>query len=361
MITGVFNHIAVTGVATALPTRKVKGSDYIERFGKQTVKKLIDSTGVNEHYQAGQNQTASDLAYVAAKRLIQEKRVDPKSIGVLVYVGAHVDYITPATAFVLHGRLGLSHDCLTFDMNISCSAFIYGLYTVSAILEAGNVNKALILIGDTTTKTVSPEDTSGILFGDAGSAILVEKTEHSNDRIAIGLKSDGSRYKSIIIPNGASRNPEISDVREVCEDGIPRLKTELHMNGMDVFNFTMTDVPELFKEFMNDFNIDIENVDALVMHQPNLFIMKHLAKKIKVPMEKVPISLDRYGNTSGNSIPVTLCDAYGDKNGGELNLMLSGFGVGLSWGIATLRLNMDAVLPIVHTDDYFTDGVVAYC
>ncbi len=360
MITGVFDHIAVTGVAAALPTRKVRGSDYIERFGEQTVKKLIDSTGVNEHYQVGLKQTASDLAYVAAKRLLEEKNIEPQSIGVLVYVGAHVDYITPATAFVLQGRLGLSHDCIAFDMNISCSAFIYGLYTVSALLEASNTKKALVLIGDTTTKTVSPEDTSGILFGDAGSAVLVEKTDYPNDRIVIGLKSDGSRYKSIIIPNGASRNPEMSDVREVCEDGIPRLKTELHMSGMDVFNFTMTDVPLLFKEFMNYYDVNIEEVDALVMHQPNLFIMKHLAKKLKVSMDKVPVSLDRYGNTSGNSIPVTLCDAYGNKKGETKSLMLSGFGVGLSWGIATLELNLDVVLPIVHTDDYYKDGAAVH-
>ena len=360
MIKGVFDGFEISGVATAVPNHKVRSSEYEPIFGDEVVKKIVKSTGVNESYHSIPEQTASDLAYEAAKHLFDEMNTDKDSVGILVFVCSHTDYVGPATAFVLHKRLRLSEDCVPFDVNLNCSAPVYGLYIILSMLNSGNAKRGLLLIGDTTTKVVSPYDTSRLLFGDAGAAILVEKKKSAVSEINIGLKADGTRFKSIISPGGGFRNPNASHEMELCEDGIRRSDYNLFMNGMDVFSFTMTDVPKLFEEFMNEFHVTGDNVDALILHQANAFIIKHLVKKIGIPMEKVPISLDRYGNVSGVSVPLTLCDSYGYVSGKQFNLMLSGFGVGLSWGVATLTLKTDVVLPIIHTDEFYTEGIVRH-
>ena len=360
MIASEIRRIRIAAVAGAVPMEKIKNEDYASRFGVETVEKIMLSTGVKESYHVNQRQTASDLACAAAEHLLTVKDIDPESIGILVFIGTYPDYFVPGNAFVLQKRLKLSTNCIVFDMSLACSSFIYGLHTVSSLLSNSSAQRALILIGDSTSKTISPHDTSRLLFGDGGAAVLLEKTQEETDPIQFGLKSDGSRFKAIIVPAGGFRNPNASHEEVLWADGNRRSDYNLYMNGTDVFSFTMTDVPALFKEFMAHYQVEAKDFDALVMHQPNAFILKHLAKKIKVPMEKVPLSLDRYGNTSGASIPITLCDAYGARSGEKLRLMLAGFGVGLSWGVATVTLDTDTVLPIIHTDDYYEDGGVAH-
>ena len=359
MISSEFNHIKITGVAAAAPTKKVYSNDYAEQFGDEIVQKLIASTGVKECYHAHEKQIASDLASAAAKHLLEEKRIDPKSIGVLIFAVVFPDYFCPSSAMVLQKRLGLSQDCIVYDINLGCSGTIYGLQAAASLLQCSSAQRALLLVGDTTSKVISPYDTSCILFGDAGGAILMEKTDTFMP-MQFGLKSDGERFKALIVPAGGFRNPNASREMELWADGNRRSDYNLYMNGADVFSFTMTDVPALFKEFMEHYHVAIEDVDALILHQPNAFILKHLAKKLNIPMNKVPLTLDRYGNTGGVSIPVTLCDAYGMRHGESRRLMLSGFGVGLSGGVAMLSLDTDAVLPIIHTDDYYQDGGVSH-
>lgn len=359
MIASTFDHIKITGVASAAPTHKVHNEDYAELFGKETVDKIIASTGVRESYHVHEKQVASDLAFAAAENLLQQKGVDPQSIGALLFAVSYPDYFVPPSAFVLHKRLGLSTDCIVYDFDLACSSVIYGLQLAASLLQSSTAQKALFLVGDTTSKTVSPYDTSRLLFGDGGGAILLEKKEESVP-MQFGLKSDGSRFKAIIVPAGGFRNPNGSREMDVWSDSNRRSDYNLYMNGTDVFSFTMTDVPALFKEFMEYYHVTADDVDKLVMHQPNAFILKHLAKKIKIPMEKVPLSLDRYGNTSGASIPFTLSDTYGGQSGQTHRLIIAGFGVGLSWGVATLTLDTDAVLPIIHTDDYYQDGGVSH-
>jgi 3-oxoacyl-[acyl-carrier-protein] synthase-3 len=132
------------------------------------------------------------------------------------------------------------------------------------------------------------------------------------------------------------------------------------MDSLKVFNFTMTDVPALIKEFLDHYGLTIADFDLAAFHQPNAFILKHLARKIKLPQEKMPLSLDRYGNTSGVSIPITLSDAYGDVSEGRKHILSSGFGVGLSWAVASMVIDASSVLPIIHTDEYYQDGLILH-
>ena len=359
MIASTLEGIRIAGLASAAPTNKVKNVDYYPLFGQETVDKIIATTGVEESYHVHENQTAGDLAFVAARNLLEQLDIPPESIGILIFVVTYPDYFVPATANILHHRLGLSTDCLAFDLNLACSGFVVGLQTAGSLLKNSSAKRALLLVGDSTSKVVSPEDKSRLLFGDGGAAVLLEADDLA-ESMFFGVKTDGGRFKNIIVPAGAFRQPRAPMESEQWADGNTRSDYHLFMDGPNVFSFTMSDVPALIKEFLGYYNLNIENFDAAFFHQPNAFILKHLAKKIKLPQEKMPLSLDRYGNTSGVSIPITLSDAYGQTVEGHKHLLFSGFGVGLSWAAASATIDAATVLPVIHTDEYYQDGSVVH-
>ena len=358
MIASEFTGLKIAGIAAAVPTKCVKSEEYYELFGEDTVKKTIQTTGVKQTFHSSENQASSDFAYVAAKRLMEEMNIDPASIGVLIFTGSYLDYKAPPTACVLHSRLGLSTDCIAFDTDLGCSGYVYGLQTMCSVLQSSSAKRGLFLTGDITSRVASPLDKSRMLFGDGGAATLVEKCD-TGDTFRFGMKTDGTRFKAIIVPAGAYRNIGASHEREEWFDGNIRSDYELFMNGVDVFSFSMTDVPKMAKEFMDFYGMTEADFDSYIFHQPNLFILKHLIKKIKAPKDKLRISLDRYGNTSVNAIPVTICDYYHNLNG-KKQLFVYGFGVGLSWACASITVDADNVYEIVHTDDYFKDGAVSH-
>ena len=354
-----YNNIKISGIASAVPTKLVKSTDYSEKFGEETVSKFIEMTGIKEHRQTLEHQTASDLGFVAADFLLKEKKIDRESIGALIF-GAHsTDFRRPATACVLHKRLGLTKNCAAFDVNLGCSAFVYAATIASSLLATSDIQKVLVIVGETMTKMTSPDDRSSImLFGDGGSAILLEKAEE-NSSIKSILKSDGNGWKSIICPSGGFRNMVAPTEFMMFPDGYNRSMYKTYMNGTDVFSFTISDVPKTIKEFFEKTETSVDDYDCFAMHQANQFIHKQLAKKIKIPMEKMPLSLDRFGNTSAPAIPLTLCDKYGnDTDSKELNTLMCGFGVGLSWGVVSAKINTADIYPIIETDDYFKEGII---
>ena len=358
MISADFSGFKITGIYSTVPTMCVKSHDYDDLFGEGTISKNIEMVGVQQTYHASEMQTSSDLAYVAGKHLLEKLDIDPKTIGVLIFDATFLDYHEPPTSCVLHSRLGLSTDCIVFDMNLACSGYVYGLQTLCSILQSSCAERGLFLTGDIASKVVSPLDKSRLLFGDGGSATLIEKTD-DGDEFHFGMKTDGTRFKSIIVPAGAYRNVGASHEREEWFDGNVRSDYDLFMNGTEVFSFTMTDVPKLALEFMAKYNLSEKDFDSYIFHQPNLFILKHLIKKMKAPKEKMKISLDRYGNTSVCSIPITICDVYHNETG-KKQLFIYGFGVGLSWACASIMIDADHVYDIEHTDDYYKDGAVAH-
>lgn len=350
----ILNGIGIKGVSCAVPSNKIDMTEYYGQFGKDNVDSVIKMTGVKSAYRTPEEQTASDLCFVAARNLLQEKCIPPEEIGALVFVSQTPDYRLPATACVLHKRLGLSKDCMSFDVNLGCSGWVYGINIVGSLMQTSDVDCALLLFGDTSIKTVSPEDRAAVmLFGEAGSATLLAKDD--NSKIKGVLKTDGEGFKSIIMPSGAYRNRNGNIERTKHPDGTVCSDYDGRMNGTDVFSFTISQVPKLINSFVADEG-GFEQYDALVLHQANLYIMQQISRKTKVPMDKIPISIDRYGNTSGTSIPVTLCDAYGDRSNSSLRLLFCGYGIGLSWGVIDATISSDDILPIVITDEYYTDG-----
>lgn len=357
MITASFNNIKIAGIAAAVPTKCVQAHEYDEVFGEETVSKNIKLTGIRQTYQLAENQTPSDLAFVAAKKLMQEIKIAPENIGVLIFVSPYFDYVYPATACVLHNRLGLSTDCIAFDLDLGCSGFVYGLSIVSSILQSLEGKCGLLLTAELGNTVYSSLDKSRLLFGAAGTATLVEKNEGSKT-LQIAMKTDGTRFKSIIFPNSACRkNPNATHDKTLWPDGNTRSDYDALMDGTSVFSFSMTDVPKLAEEFFEFYNHSPDTFDAFILHQPNLFILKHLIKKLGSSSDKMPISLDRYGNTGSSAIPLTICDAY-NNDISEKKLFLYGFGVGLSWACASTFINTEHIYPIEYTDDYFSDGIL---
>jgi 3-oxoacyl-[acyl-carrier-protein] synthase-3 len=353
-----FDDISITGIASAVPTQIVKVDSFITSFGEDVVKRFKTMTGIEEYRKTSVNQTASDLGYVAAERLLNEKNISRSEIGALIFVTHSHDYRRPATACVLHKRLGLSKECAAFDINLGCSAFVYGLQTVCSLMQSSNIEIALLVVAEALTKVVYPGDRStAMLFGDAGSAILFEKIKNSGTIKGL-LRTDGNGYKAIIAPAGGFRNMYAPTEPMIWPDGNARTLYNTNMNGAEVFNFTISDVPIAMKDFFDHTNTSVDDYDCFALHQANKFIHKQISKKLKIPMDKMPLCLDRFGNTSAPAIPLTICDRYGNSTSESIVTLMCGFGVGLSWGVISATINTDNIFSVFETEDYFAEGFI---
>ena len=215
MIRSQFNGIKIVGIATAVPVSKEKIAEkYGPIFGEKKVAMFSKTTGVIERRVAKEEQCSSDFAYVAAEKLLAEKGINRNDVGICIFITQTPDYRMPATACVLHKRLGFSKDCICFDINLGCSGYVFGLETVLSLMKSANVKYALLLVGDTLNKIIAPADfSSAMLFGDSGSATLLEKTDKA-PAIKTAYRTDGEGLKAIITPAGAFRNRGASHERK---------------------------------------------------------------------------------------------------------------------------------------------------
>lgn len=334
MAYGNFKHVSVAGLCAALPTTLYKIEDLAEGKTEKEIKRFKRATGVKEKYLIKKGQTTSDLAFVAAEKIINDLHIDRDSIDGVFFLTQSADYLIPSSAIVLQERLGLKKDCMAYDINLGCSGFVYGLFTAAALIESGAINRALVLTGDVAIKK-----SKEMLFGDAATATLLER---GNDGIKGLLKSDGSGFKALITTGGGARHPHGSRTSK--------------MDGDAVFQFTITDVPEMILEFCAKAKKKITDYDFVVLHQANEMMLKHIISKLKIAPEKSPIVIGKYGNTNGASVPLAiadLCENLEDKTN-KLEMLVSGFGIGLSYGAVSMTVDPNVVLPIQYTD-YFWD------
>ena len=302
-----FKGIRIAAMATAMPTNEVRPDDFKEQFGEEEVEKFKKMTGVTSSRKASYHQTTGDLGYAAAEHLIKAKGINKDDIGALVVATHSPDYPRPATAFIVQKRLGLNRECACFDISLGCSAVVYGIQVVSSMMKNSNINKALLISGDTGSKSVNPRDKSRVMLGgDVGVCLYLEKTEEEKDEINSLVRSDGEGYRYLIVPAGGCRNMNAPRNEVMCEDGIERSLYDAFMRGTSVFTFTVFDVPRIIKDFLAQTNTSMDDYDCFALHQANLYILKQIAKKAKIPEEKMPITLPKYANTSGASPVVSL-------------------------------------------------------
>ena len=356
-----FNNIAISGLASCVPENVETLEKYNSVFGKEAVDKFTVTTGVKCRHMAIKNQTSSDLAFIAADKLLNFKGISRNSVGALVFITQTPDYRLPATAYVLQSRLGLSQNCICFDVNHGCCGYVYGLGILSSIMTNSNIDFGVLLTGVVVSKYMAPKDKSVcMLMADAGTATLLEKKNTANVLSAV-YKSDGESFKSVIIPAGASRNTDATCKRSVWNrDGNERSDYDLFMDGMEIFSYGITNVPKIVKEYLAAAGKGQNDYDGLVMHQANLYLMKQIAKRIGFPDEKIPVSVDRYGNTSVNSIPLSIVDAYQAEPDINKSLLLCGFGGGMSLGVVDMKINTTDIFPMIYSNDYYTEGGISH-
>lgn len=327
------NDVDIAAIASTVPAAKINNFDLADIFGEVEVKKIIKNIGVETRHIAGATQTTSDLCYESAVRVINDLDWEPESIGALIFVSQTPDYQLPATACVLQAKLGLSKKTIAFDVNLGCSGYVYGLYLAASLINSG-VERVLLLVGDTISKIVNKDDRStGLLFGDAGTATALQKKK--DKKLSFTLGSDGTGYEHIIAKD--------KSIQDSAERGMS--SAYLAMDGGEVFQFTLGAVPEMLNGFMTELGVDSTDINACIYHQANRFMLKHLSKKSGFTAEQVPLSIVEYGNTSSASIPLTLCSQnIPNRN----KILMAGFGVGLSWGAVYADLSETALLTVVE-------------
>lgn len=335
------HNVGVSGMAAAVPKQVVNNKDYY-LLSESERKLLIKTTGVEEKRTAPVGMTTSDLCYKAANKLLDELAWNRNEVDILIFVSQSSDYFLPATSIILQDRLGLPKSCMSFDIGLGCSGYVYGLSVISAMMSATNMKKGLLLVGDVSSATCSFEDKSTYpLFGDAGTATVLEYND-SYPPIHFNLKNDGSGYDKIIIQDGGMRNLISADslIKKEVAKGITRAPLNVELSGMDVFNFSVTEVPKTIKSFCDFTSKTADEYDFLLLHQANKLMNETIRKKLKVSKEQVPYSIQKFGNTSSASIPLTIVTELKEIcSNSKVELLLSGFGVGLSWGVCNLPLN----------------------
>lgn len=347
-------------MACAVPKNEIKTESYKPVFGDEEVEKFMAMTGVKASHRTLEHQTCSDLGYRAARELLAHKGVKPEEIGTLLFSSHSPDYRRPSTAFVLQHRLGVPEEAVCYDISLGCSSLVVGMQTMASIMSTSDMRYGLLFVGDTAGKSVNPHDrSSAMLFGEAGAVMLLEKTQNDADQIKALVRSDGSGYKYMIIPGGGYRNLHASEEVVMCADGNERSLMNSFIQGTSVFTFTIFDVPRLIKDFWKQTATGPDDYDCFAFHQANLYILKQIAKKTKIPFDRMPITLDRYGNTSGASAIVSLCDVYGAGNDNKtIKVMACGFGIGISLGATSFEINTDDILPIMEDDEIYTEGLI---
>jgi 3-oxoacyl-[acyl-carrier-protein] synthase-3 len=328
--------VSIRGLATAVPGRRFDNLAETTAFSRDEVRKVVAMAGVAERRVADAATCSTDLCFDAAEALLTDLGWPRESVDGLVFVTQTPDYFMPSSSCVLHQRLGLSDRCAAFDLGLGCSGYPYGLWLASMMLKSGDLKRVLLLHGETPTRYAAETDRAvSLLFGDAGSATALERDDSADTPWFFTLHTDGSGFDDLIVRAGGFRD-------RFCTD---RQAHHVHMNGANVFNFTIKVIPPLLADTLRLAGRSVGDVDYFVFHQSNRFIIKHLITTCNLPGNKVPIVLDRYGNAGGPSVPLTVTQGIGpSERERSLSLMLLGYGAGLSWGAALVPLPVGAAI-----------------
>lgn len=331
-------NVEIKGVSVAVP-KQVKVAKEQPYFTEVEADNFTNVTGVVSSHVAPGDMTLSDLCQTAAEKLFTESGWDRESIDLIMFVSTSRDfYICPNTSNILQDKLGLRTDCVALDLPFACSGYVYGLNVAASMMQSGQLKRALLLVGEMTSKNQSHLDkTVWSLHGDAGSVTLLEYNPEAKHPMQFNLGGDGSGWEAIICREMGVRymTTEESFKYKKYEEGVERNATQCAMDGMSVFSFAITRPGQCIKGLCEHFDFDLTKIDYLLIHQANKMIDEKIRRKLKLKAEQVPYSMTYFGNTSSCTIPVTMISQIREKlTNGENELVMCGFGSGLSWGAA---------------------------
>ncbi|MFN5181662.1 MAG: ketoacyl-ACP synthase III [Bacteroidota bacterium] len=346
-------NLSIRGVASCVPKNETSNIDY--NYISQTERDLfIKTTGIAKRRVAPQHISTGDLLYSAAKELLNSLKWSNDEVDAIITITQSPDYFIPGTAVMLQNKLSLKKTTIAFDVNLGCSGYVYGLFIAGNLMQSGNIKKVILCVGDKSSSSTCEQDKSTYpLFGDAGSATAIEYDSDAKESY-FNLMTDGSGHEAIMISDGGSRNgirKETFELKEVAP-GVIRAGRHLQLNGVEIFNFAVREVPNAIKELYEFAGKLLENTDYFVLHQANKFINESVRKKMKsVPAEKFLYSIESFGNTSSASIPLTMTENFKNIENGKTNeLCLCGFGVGFSWGACIVNAEKTVFLPLIEIE-----------
>lgn len=334
--------VAIRGISACVPPTVEENID-IPFYAPGEAEQIIAATGIERRHIAGPDICVSDLCLCAAERLIDALGWEKDSIDLLALCTQNPDYRNQPTSFLVHERLGLKESTMCLDFFHGCPGWVMSLSSVSSMLSTGGIKRALLLVGDTVSKDQNQAShESRPLFGDCCTATALEFEKGAPAMFFNnGTMSDGG--KALILTQGGYRHPythETLDIELARRAGTLSEGQADDMDGMDVFSFAITKVPKAMKKLCAEYEINLEEVDHLVLHQANKLIIDAIAKRMKMPSEKVPLGLREYGNTTSASIPLTIIAACSEEyRNGHQKSLVCGFGTGLSWGAAYFETN----------------------
>lgn len=320
----------IKDIAYYLPEKILTNEQIAQAFPEWSAEKVANKVGITERHIAADDETATDMAYHAAETLFAQG-VDRNAVDFIILCTQSPDYFLPSSACILQDRLGLSKNCGAFDFNLGCSGYEYGLAIAKGLIAANIAKNILLLTAETYTKYLHEQDKGNrTIFGDGASATLVSIEGFAEiGEMVVG--TDGSGAENLIVRSLGSRNKDLMNNAQVDEDGNIVSGDHLYMHGGNVFNFTADVVPPMVEELLEKSHLQQDEVDLWVFHQANKYMINYLRKLLDIDKEKFYIYMQTVGNTVSSTIPIALCEARKeDRLHG--NILLAGFGVGLSWG-----------------------------
>jgi len=320
-----------------LPETVLDNDHLAKEYPDWSAEKIESKVGIRNRHVVREDETALDLAVKCGEKILAD--YDKGKVDFLILCTQSPEYYLPTSACILQDKLGLSTGIGAFDINLGCSGYIYGLAIAKGLISAGVARCVLLFMSETYTKHIHPKDRANrTIFGDAAAGTIVEKSDKEGIS-EFSLGTDGRGYKNLIIPNGGLRNRYDPSAREISDAGSVRTANHLYMNGPEIFNFTIEAVPKLVSDVLLKNALTLDQVDYVIFHQANKYMLEYLKSKIKIPKEKFYINMVDTGNTVSATIPIALkqCLDTGLLQKGQ-RVLLIGFGVGYSFGGCVVRV-----------------------
>ncbi len=323
----------IKAISYYLPKKVITNEELVKEFPEWSIEKVAQKVGVCSRHLAAEEETAGDMAERAALKLFSEWDISPSEIDFVMLCTQSPDYFLPSTACILQDRLGIPTSAGSFDYNLGCSGCIYGLAMAKGLIVAGIARNVLMLTAETYCKCLHPSDKSNrSIFGDGAAACLI-----STDGLAkigeFSLGTDGSGYRHLIVETGAARKKERTGFESIDADGHIRREDYLYMDGSAIFNFTLDTVPKMMEDVLAKNQLKKNDIDYYVFHQANKFMLNTIREVCAIPKDRFYNNLSSTGNTVSSTVLIALKDCLDGKvivSGNKV--MVTGFGVGLSWG-----------------------------
>ena len=321
----------IRGTGSFVPETKLTNADLARRVETDDYW-ITTRTGIRERAVVDRDDATSDLATRAASRALESAGMAPDELDLIVVGTVTPDMLTPSTACLVHRNLRVGRPIPCLDLSAACSGFLYGLEVVGSMLASGAYRRALLVGAEAITRFVDYEDrATSILFGDAAGAVVLEASDRSAGLEATVLKCDGEFWDLIHIPGGGSRRPPSPYM-------LTQREAFVRMQGRQVFKLAVQSLEQVARDTLDRAGWTLDEVDYVLLHQANRRIIDAVSERLGVPREKLPINVERLGNTSAASIPVLLdeCNRAGLLSSGD-RLLFAAFGAGMTWAGAALE------------------------